>query len=180
MKNRLMKTGAGLLAGLLLMTGGVSLAEEKRLGDYIYVPAMSVAANVGTVRLRVEGLALESGSDEPVLEQALPGAEFGVYVFSGDGELTPWANPLYPAERMRIRTGEGETSFTLPQGVEFYLRQESAPQGYLYDDTALYKVEGEEIVVANRMAVSLPSLLGIRWAAPSRARRFAFAASRER
>ncbi len=154
-KNRFMKTGAGLLAGLLLMTGGMSLAEEKRLGDYIYVPAMSVAANVGAVRLRVEGLALESGSDEPVLEPALAGAEFGVYVFSGDGELTPWANPLYPAERMRIRTGEGETSFTLPQGVEFYLRQESAPQGYLYDDTALYKVEGEEIVVANRMAGEL-------------------------
>ena len=58
-----------------------------------------------------------------------PGAEFGVYVYASDGKLTPWANPLLPSEPMRIRTGETETRFSLPQGTEFYLRQESAPEG---------------------------------------------------
>lgn len=159
MKNRLIKAGAVFCAGLMLLMGGASVAEEKRLGDYIYVPAISAPGNVGTISLRVEGMGLESGSDEAVITPALAGAEFGVYVFSGDGELTPWANPLYPAEPMRIRTGEGETSFTLPKGVEFYLRQESAPQGYLYDETALYKVEGEEIVITNRMAGELHILV---------------------
>ena len=151
MKNRLKRTGAALLAGVMLFGNVTSLAEEKRLGDYIYVPAMSVASGVGSLSLRVEGVALGEESAEPIVVDALAGAEFGVYVFSGDGELTPWANPLYPSEPMRIRTGEGETNFTLPQGMEFYLRQESAPAGYLFDETALYKVEGTEIVVANHM-----------------------------
>ncbi len=151
MKNRLKRTGAALLAGVMLLGNVTSLAEEKRLGDYIYVPAMSVASGVGSLSLRVEGMALGEDGAQPVVVDALPGAEFGVYVFSGDGELTPWANPLYPAQPMRIRTGEGETNFTLPQGMEFYLRQESAPAGYLFDETALYKVEGEQIVVVNHM-----------------------------
>ena len=85
----------------------------------------------------------------------LRGAEFGVYVYDSNGQLTPWANPLSPSEPMRIRTVEGETSFTLPQGTEFYLRQESAPEGYVYDADALIPVTGEPIVVKNEMEAQL-------------------------
>lgn len=154
MKKRLIAKGAALCACALLLSGA-ACAEEKRLGDLIYVPQMTVGSYGGMIGLRVEGLALQAGSDLPVEQASLAGAEFGVYVISGDGELTPWANPLYPSEPMRIRTGEGETRFTLPQGTEFYLRQESAPQGYVFDEEALIPVTGEEIVVSNAMAGEL-------------------------
>ena len=143
------------LCACAMLAGGVASAQEWRLGDYIYVPAMQVTPVAGAITLRVEGLALGAQSDEPVTEHALAGAEFGVYVFSGSGELTPWANPLYPSEPMRIRTGEGETRFSLPQGAEYYLRQESAPKGYTFDDEALIPVTGSEIVVQNAMAGQL-------------------------
>lgn len=156
--------GAALLLCAVLAHGQMAAAEEKRLGDYVYVPAMQASSAVGAISLRVEGLALGEDSDEAQVVDALAGAEFGVYVFSGTGELTPWANPLYPSEPMRVRTGEGETRFTLPQGAEFYLRQESAPQGYLFDDEALIPVTGGEIVVQNAMigqlAVSAVDSLG--------------------
>ncbi len=153
MSKKWMAALAALCACVTL--AGNALAEEKRLGNLIYVPAMQAQAAVGTMSLRVEGLALEPGSDEPVVKEALAGAEFGVYVISGAGELTPWANPLYPSEQMRIRTGEGETRFTLPQGAEYYLIQESAPQGYLFDETAVIPVSGNEIIVRNAMAGQL-------------------------
>ena len=155
MNKRWMTRGAALCACMVLITGSAAFAEEKRLGDYIYVPAMQVSHASGSISLRVEGLSLGSSSDAPVTVEALPGAEFGVYVFSGSGELTPWANPLYPSEPMRIRTGEGETRFSLPKGAEFYLRQESAPQGYVFDDETLIPVTGDEIVVCNAMAGEL-------------------------
>ena len=132
----------------MLEWNATAVAEEKRLGDYIYVPAMSDPRSVGTISLRVDGVRCgENGEKETV--EALSGAEFGVYVYSSEGRLTPWANPLYPSEPMRIRTGEGEMRFTLPQGTEFYLRQESAPDGYAFDKDALIPVTGEEIVVQN-------------------------------
>lgn len=137
-----------------LLTGN-AYAEEKRLGDLVYVPAMRAETVSGTMSLRVEGLALQPDSDTPVSTEALAGAEFGVYVISGSGELIPWANPLYPSEQMRIRTGEGETRFTLPQGAEYYLIQESAPQGYLFDPAAVIPVTGEAVVVRNAMAGQL-------------------------
>lgn len=147
--------GAALCACAVLMNGLTAVAEERRLGDYIYVPAMQVAPAAGTMSLRVAGLALTAESDSPVMVDQLPGAEFGVYVVAADGELKPWANPLYPSEPMRIRTGEGETRFSLPQGTEFYLRQESAPQGYLFDSQAVIPVTGGDIVVENAMAGQL-------------------------
>lgn len=155
MKNRVKRMCAALCAGLMLLAGQVAGAEEKRLGDFIYVPAMTVMEGVGTINLRVRGLALTGDNDQPTEIEALAGAEFGVYVFSDGGELTPWANPLYPSEQMRIRTGEGATSFSLPQGMEFYLRQESAPQGYLFDPSELIRVDGNEIIVTNMMAGEL-------------------------
>ena len=146
---------AALCACAVLMGGQASVAQEWKLGDYIYVPAMQMAPVTGSISLRVEGLAIGADSDEPVTEYSLPGAEFGVYVFSGTGELTPWANPLYPSEQMRIRTGEAETYFSLPQGAEYYLKQESAPNGYIFDDEMLIPVTDGEIVVQNAMAGQL-------------------------
>ena len=151
-KNRV-KLGAALCAAFLLACTG--MAEERHIGDLIYVPAMTVQAQSGMHALRVEGLARPTDGDDPQLVSQLAGAEFGVYVYSSEGELTPWANPLYPSEPMRIRTGEGETRFSLPQGTEFYLRQESAPQGYRFDAEALIPVTEEEIVVHNAMAGEL-------------------------
>ena len=95
---------------------------------------------------------------------SLAGAEFGVYVYSSEGKLTPWANPLLPSEPMRIRTGETETRFSLPQGTEFYLRQESAPEGYIFDAQTLIPVTDSEIVVRNqaygRVTISVRDTLG--------------------
>ena len=153
MKKRLVKLSAVLCASLLLGCPGA--AEEKHIGNLIYVPAMTVQAQSGTYALRVEGLSLTEGSDEPLRIDHLAGAEFGVYVTSTSGEIKPWANPLYPTEPMRIRTGDGETRFSLPQGTEFFLRQESAPQGYAFDSETLIPVQGEEIVVHNAMAGQL-------------------------
>ena len=128
--NQIIKAGALVCALAMLEWNAAAVAEEKRLGDYIYVPAMSAPGSMGTIGLRVEGVKCgENGGTETV--ESLAGAEFGVYVYSGEGRLTPWANPLLPSEPMRIRTGETETRFSLPQGTEFYLRQESAPEGYV-------------------------------------------------
>ena len=146
--NQIIKAGALVCALAMLEWNTAAVAEEKRLGDYIYVPAMSAPGSVGTISLRVEGVKCgENGETETV--QSLSGAEFGVYVYSSEGQLTPWANPLLPSEPMRIRTGESETRFSLPQGTEFYLKQESAPEGYVFDDQALIPVTGGEIVVRN-------------------------------
>ena len=155
LNKRWMAKGIALCACVLMTNGFAAVAEEKRLGDFIYVPAMRVESMAGTISLQVEGVTLEQESDTAVLTESLSGAEFGVYVISGDGEVTPWANPLYPSEPMRIRTGEGETRFSLPQGVEFYLRQESAPQGYLFDSDALIPVTGDAITIRNETAGEL-------------------------
>ena len=147
--NQIIKAGALVCALAMLEWNAAAVAEEKRLGDYIYVPAMSDPSSMGTISLRVEGVRCgENGGTETV--EALAGAEFGVYVYSSEGKLTPWANPLLPSEPMRIRTGENETRFSLPQGTEFYLKQESAPEGYVFDDQALIPVTGGEIVVQNQ------------------------------
>ena len=146
--NQIIKAGALVCALAMLEWNPAAVAEEKRLGDYIYVPAMSEPSSMGAISLRVEGVKSgENGEKETV--EALAGAEFGVYVYSSEGKLTPWANPLLPSEPMRIRTGETETRFSLPQGTEFYLRQERAPEGYTFDSQTLIPVTGGEIVVQN-------------------------------
>ena len=146
--NQIIKAGALVCALAMLEWNAAAVAEEKRLGDYIYVPAMSAPGSMGTISLRVEGVRCgENGKTETI--ESLSGAEFGVYVYSSEGRLTPWANPLLPSEPMRIRTGENETRFSLPQGTEFYLKQESAPDGYVFDEQALIPVTGGEIVVRN-------------------------------
>ena len=156
--NQIIKAGALVCALAMLEWNAAAVAEEKRLGDYIYVPAMSAPGSVGTISLRVEGVT-DGGTVE-----SLAGAEFGVYVYASDGKLTPWANPLLPSEPMRIRTGETETRFSLPQGTEFYLRQESAPEGYIFDAHTLIPVTDSEIVVRNqaygRVTISVRDTLG--------------------
>ena len=156
--NQIIKAGALVCALAMLEWNAAAVAEEKRLGDYIYVPAMSAPGSVGTISLRVEGVT-DGGTVE-----SLAGAEFGVYVYASDGKLTPWANPLLPSEPMRIRTGETETRFSLPQGTEFYLRQESAPEGYIFDAQTLIPVTDSEIVVRNqaygRVTISVRDTLG--------------------
>lgn len=150
MKERFVKLGAVLAASALLFCAGSGAAEERRLGDYIYVPAMSEPGQTGRISLRAEGIAC--GEDGAQMACPLPGVELGVYVVSGEGELVPWANPLYPSEPMRIRTGAEPVSFTLPEGPEFYLVPLSVPEGYVIMEgdrpaTEPIPVDGEEIVV---------------------------------
>ncbi len=128
---------------VLSVTG---LSEERKLGDYIYVPAMKDVAG-GQISLRVEGQRIaEDGSTETV--DCLPGAVFGIYVISAGGEMRPWASPLYPSEQMKIASGETETLFTLPANAEYYLIQEAAPSGYVFDSTPI-PVTGEDLVIRN-------------------------------
>ena len=122
---------AGLLAGTLLLSPlPAASGEEVTLGSYQYVGARSQEA-AATAELLVRGLSLTQDADEPVEVPALAGAEFGVYVADADGQMRPWANPLYPQEPMRVRSGEEAVRFALPSGQQFYLHQESAPAGYL-------------------------------------------------
>ena len=94
--NQIIKAGALVCALAMLEWNAAAVAEEKRLGDYIYVPAMSAPGSVGTISLRVEGV-----TDGGMVE-SLAGAEFGVYVYASDGKLTPWANPLLPLSLIHI------------------------------------------------------------------------------
>lgn len=142
------RTVLGVLLAALLAVCACACAQELQLGDLVYVPA-GVAGGTGNIRLIVEGLTLGEDADTPTVVSPLAGAEFGVYVYSSAGVLTRWANPLFPSEPMRVRTSGTETYFSLPAGTEFYLRQESAPQGYLFDPDALIPVTGEQIVVQN-------------------------------
>lgn len=102
--------------------------------------------------LSVRGLALTQESDEPVTIDALAGASFGVYVQDAQGQMRPWANPLYPQEPMRVLSGEEAVSFALPAGQQFYIHQESAPSGYRPMDEEYLPVEaGAALEIVNAM-----------------------------
>ena len=151
MNKHVVRTGAALMASALLLFAPAAGAQEKKLGDYVYVPAMSTLQQTGRISLRVQALSLSQDSDAPGMIDSLAGCEFGVYVRSGSGEMVRWANPLYPSEAMVVRTGEEAVCFTLPEDMEFYLIQESAPAGYAFDREPI-PVTGEEIVVSNAMS----------------------------
>lgn len=151
-KKQVVRLGAALAVSALFFCTGSAAAEERRLGDYIYVPAMSAPEQTGRIALRAEGTALRASGEEAQTAQPLSGVELGVYVVNGEDELVPWANPLYPSEPMRIRTGEESVSLSLPEGPSFFLVPLSLPEGYVLagDGEAAQEpipVEGEEIVV---------------------------------
>ena len=87
--NQIIKAGALVCALAMLEWNAAAVAEEKRLGDYIYVPAMSAPGSVGTISLRVEGVtdggtaqdeddaeSLQDGSEQPVVtDEAIPARE---------------------------------------------------------------------------------------------------------
>ena len=136
-----------LLFYLVCFLWGTVSAEETVHGRYIYATE-AVSPKEGRYSLRAEYLpAAEPG--EQTEPEILVGAEFGVYVISGDGEPVPWANPLHPWESMRLRTDEIPIRFSLPEGMDFYLRQETAPEGILFDPTALIPITDKDILVQN-------------------------------
>ena len=114
MKMRWLTKGAAMVTAALLLCGGCAAAEERRLGDYVYVPA-TAQAQTGRISLRVEGMLLAQDGAQSQTQESLEGCTFEVYVISGEGELRRWANPLYPSEAMAVRTGEKGASFTLPE-----------------------------------------------------------------
>ncbi len=142
-----------LMASLLLLLCAVlpAMAEEKQMGQYIYVPAAGPSRPAGNVNLRVLGSGYDPQSGEMLQDVPLEGAIFGVYVISADGQIVPWADPLYPSAPMKIRSTREATAFSLPEQVEFYLKQESAPQGFLPEES-LIPVTGPEMTVINRKA----------------------------
>ncbi len=142
---------------LLLMISGIVGIAERQVGDYIYVPAGGTIQVTDVIHLTVEGVGYAADTGESRREESLSGAEFGVYVINAAGEVRPWANPLYPTEQMKIRTGVDGASFTLPSGMEYYLMQQSTQNGYLFDADALIPVNSRELTVQNVM----PSLLAV-------------------
>ena len=148
----------GALSSLLCQVS----AEEQRYGSFIYVPGAEVSAEAGTYRLMVEGIQIEEEGE--VRTAPLSDAEFGVYVLSSEGDLVPWANPLFPLEPMRFRSGMEPVHFSLPAGLDYYLRQESAPAGYVYDPAQLIPVTSPDVVVRNdaegEIVVSVGDSLG--------------------
>lgn len=119
--NQIIKAGALVCALAMLEWNAAAVAEEKRLGDYIYVPAMSAPGSVGTISLRVEGVT-DGGTVE-----SLAGAEFGVYVYASDGKLTPWAIRCCPATHAAFAR-RNRDAFSLRKARSF-TRQESAAEG---------------------------------------------------
>ena len=128
MKKR--KLLAGLLATTLLaaQTLPTVAVEEVALGSYRYIGAREAQA-AQTASLQVRGLCLTEESDEPVEVSLLAGAEFGIYVQDAQGSMRPWANPLFPAEPMRVLSGDQPVRFALPAGQQFYIHQEQVPAG---------------------------------------------------
>ncbi|MBQ7488346.1 MAG: hypothetical protein IJT77_12705, partial [Clostridia bacterium] len=140
-----------ILSFMLILMLCIGLAEQKQYGDYIYVPASGSDAGTGIIHLAVNGIGYDPETGEAQQIENLKGAEFGVYVISAGGEVRPWANPLFPTEQMKIRTGADGASFTLPFGMDYYLMQESSQNGYLFDAEALIKVDSDELKVENYM-----------------------------
>ena len=101
-----------LLSALFLLNAS---AEERHLGEYIYMPS-SQAAVSGNRYLRVEGIGFEQDGSSAVYD-SLSGAQFCVYAKNADGQIKAWANPLFPTEPMRIRTAEDGATFFLPKMV---------------------------------------------------------------
>ncbi len=81
----------------------------------------------------------------------LPGAVFGVYAPDADGVMQPWPDPRAPQSPYLIRTEGEPVGFSLPEGIDFFLRQESAPEGYRAASGDLPIGEQKEIVIENAM-----------------------------
>ena len=69
MKMNWKKIAVALCVCAALMSS--AFAEEKRLGDLIYVPAMRAQTSAGTIAVRVEGLTLDPDQEDPVLVDSL-------------------------------------------------------------------------------------------------------------
>ena len=148
--NQIIKAGALVCALAMLEWNPAAVAEEKRLGDYIYVPAMSDPAGMGAISLRVEGVKSgENGEKRRPWRRwrarnssctSIPARES-----SRRGQIR-----CCPASRCASARAKPETRFSLPQGTEFYLRQERAPEGYTFDSQTLIPVTDGEIVVQNK------------------------------
>ena len=136
-----------LMIFLLCLGMTMTFAEETKHGKFIYVPSSnSVPEGNYSLRAEYKPVTEEGEQTEPC---NLAGAVFGVYVVSVDGEPIPWANPLYLWEQMKLQTGEEPVHFSLPKGIDFYLRQESAPEGILFDSAKLIPINDTDIIVCN-------------------------------
>lgn len=136
-----------LLASVLLLSiAPLSTAEEAvTLGNYVYVPAREAAQGGSGYPVYVRGIALEEESGESTVIDALAGVELGIYVQNARGEMTPWANPLYPTEAMRVRTTQNEeTLLALPPQQQFFVHVESVPSGYEVPDMGYLPLQADE------------------------------------
>ena len=108
-----------------------------------YVPqAGQSQAQAQRYTLAVRGMARGEVNGPPVAVEYLPGAVFGIYAPDAQGNMQPWPDPRAPHAPFLIRTESEPVSFDLPDGMAFFMRQESAPEGYLPIPEGYWPIEG--------------------------------------
>lgn len=138
-----------ILVACLACALGAARAEIIPYGDVLYVyPGETAAEPNLTLRLRGERMNPDTLAMES--DEALAGAVFGVYAKNAAGEYVPWPDAANPAEPLTLVTGEQPVSASLPLGVDVYLLQLSAPDGYAPLEGYLPLSLPEDLVLTNR------------------------------
>lgn len=118
----------------LMIPAFFAAADTLELGDTVYVFPNENAYEAPTLVLTVQGQALDPETFEIVLQPALSGAVFKVYAKDDLGGYVPFPDPSNPTAPLTITSGDAPVSVHLPVSVDLYLRQESAPEGYTFDE----------------------------------------------
>lgn len=140
-----------VLALLLALFAFPALADAFQYGNTVYVFAGEEAAP-SQAYISVEGVAYDAETLTPQAVPGLSGAVFGVYAMDAAGNPVPFADPDDPLRPYQVTTADTLTAVKLPGGVDLYLRQESAPDGYAVDgEEPAYRplVKGETLFFTN-------------------------------
>lgn len=142
-----------ILALLLLTPWHIGLADSVTYGETTYVYAGDVQPAYLT--LRVNGVSFREDSMEAIDEEALPGAVFGIYAKDADGEYVALSDPADPLRPLTLTSGMEALRVALPVSIDLYLKQLSAPQGYIMDqEEGVYRPLAlpETVIYTNRVA----------------------------
>ncbi|MCL2812848.1 MAG: SpaA isopeptide-forming pilin-related protein, partial [Clostridia bacterium] len=146
---------AAAVAGWAL--GEIFLSEG---GQLHYVPqAGQSQALAQRYTLAVRGMSRGEINGPPVAQEYLSGAVFGIYAPDAEGNMQPWPDPRAPHSPFLVRTQAEPVSFDLPDGLVFFMRQVSAPEGYMPIPEGYWSIEGlTELRVDNAMPGGLEVL----------------------
>ncbi len=141
-----------IIFAICVLLAGWALSDVQLSGgQMIFVPSAS-QPQTKRYTLAVRGLERGEVDHAPVAVEYLPGALFGIYAPDAQGEMQPWPDPRAPQSPFVIRTEAQPVSFDLPDGTEFYVRQESAPEGYLPMPAGYWSIAGHnDLRVDNTM-----------------------------